>query len=203
MKNISVDRKGTKTIVTYERRNKPVKIYYNDKLYAKVDINKKTKKSNFERKFTAGILIFFAMVIGGSFFFEDTTVVKEVEAKVIEPIVIEKIVKVKDDTIPPILKKIALAESMNSHYCTEKLVVKRLCKKSEVGQVLRGVKDRQDIGKFQISLKFHKEQAEKMNLDLFKESDNEKYALWLFNNQGSVPWSASALGKNGWINKIK
>lgn len=191
-KNIQVIRRGSKTTVIYERKNKPVRIYYNDKLYAKMNINKTRvkKNDNSGKKFVVGMIIFFGMVIGGGFFFEDTTAIREAEAKEIV------IVKVKDDSIPPILKKISLAESMGSHFCTEKLVAKKLCKKSEVGQVLRGVIDRQDIGKYQISLRFHKEQAEKMKLDLFKESDNEKYALWLFENQGSTPWESS---KRNWV----
>src|SRR3990167_3229963 len=46
------------------------------------------------------------------------------------------------------------------------------------GEVLRGVKNPKDIGYCQINLFWHGETAEKMGLDLFKESDNITFANW-------------------------
>lgn len=192
MKNIKVIRNGTKTTVIYERKNKPVKIYYNDKLYAKVDINKrakKIKKDRTERNVIAGMIIFFIAVIAGGFFFEDTTAIKEAEAKEIpKPIVIEKIVKVKDDTIPPILLKIAKAESGNRHFDSQ-------------GNVVKGKVNNKDIGKFQLNETVWGKKAKELGYDIYTEKGNEQMALWIFEHYGSVPWKFSAYGKNGWINK--
>lgn len=188
MKNIRVVRSGSKTTVIYERKNKPVRVYYNDKLYAKVDINKKTKikKDNFEAKVIAGIIIFLGMVVGGSFFFEDATTIREAEAKEIpKTIVIEKIVKVKDDSIPPILKKIFDCESGGKHY-------------DKNGKVIRGKIDKADTGIAQINLRYHGAEAKRLGYDLMTESGNIGYAKYLLENFGTKFWSASA---KCWINK--
>lgn len=183
MKNIKVFRKGSKTTVIYERKNKPVRVYYNDKLYAKMDINKKVKKDNSERNFIAGIIIFIAMVIGGSFFFEDTTAIKQVEAK---EIVIEKIVKVKDDTVPPILKHIAECESGGKQF-------------DKNGKVIRGKVNRNDIGKFQLSETVWGKTAKQKGFDIYTKKGNEQMAMYLFENYGSTPWIHS---KSCWVKKM-
>lgn len=79
----------------------------------------------------------------------------------------------------PILEKIALCESGGNHFDVN-------------GEVLRGRKNSQDIGLFQINLFYHQSQAEKLGLNLFTEQDNITYALWLYNQQGTRPWLASA-----------
>ena len=63
------------------------------------------------------------------------------------------------------------------------------------GEVLRGVKNPKDIGACQINLFWNGAIAEKMGLDIFKESDNIIFANWLYGQQGSKPWSWS---KNCW-----
>lgn len=59
------------------------------------------------------------------------------------------------------------------------------------GEVLRGVKNSKDIGMCQINLFWNGAEAEKMGLDLFKESDNIKFANYLYSTQGSKPWDWS------------
>lgn len=61
----------------------------------------------------------------------------------------------------------------------------------KTGEVLRGVKNPKDIGMCQINLYWNGATAEKMGLDLFKESDNITFANWLYETQGSEPWSWS------------
>jgi len=79
--------------------------------------------------------------------------------------------------IPPILTKIALCESGNSHF--------------DANGVKRGKVNPLDIGRFQINLFYHEAQAKEMGLDLFDENDNEEYALYLYEKQGTRPWNPS------------
>jgi len=59
------------------------------------------------------------------------------------------------------------------------------------GEVLRGVVNNQDIGLFQINLKYHEQTALDMGLNLFDLDDNIKYGLNLLKNEGSKHWTAS------------
>lgn len=88
-------------------------------------------------------------------------------------------------TIPTILQAIAECESGNMHFRKD-------------GSVIRGIVDNRDIGRYQINLFYHGETAEKMGLDLFNEEDNETYAKWLYETQGTQPWNAS---KKCWQSK--
>lgn len=99
---------------------------------------------------------------------------------------------VENNELPPILKKIAQAESYNSHYCTIEIVKKHGCKSYEVGAVLYHVNTNGtiDVGKYAIN-SVHFATAVKMNLDVWDEEDNETFARHLFNTQGSEPWYAS------------
>lgn len=59
------------------------------------------------------------------------------------------------------------------------------------GNVLRGKINPQDIGMCQINLTYHQKEAEKLQLDLFKEKDNMLYAMHLYQTQGNKPWNWS------------
>ena len=80
--------------------------------------------------------------------------------------------------IPLALKEIARCESGNRHYLDN-------------GEVIRGKVNPQDIGKYQINLKYHGAKAKEMGLDLFTEDGNEQYALFLYKISGAQPWKAS------------
>ena len=90
---------------------------------------------------------------------------------------IRPIVVLTEIKVPPILWKIARCESNNTHWDGN-------------GEVLRGKVDKSDIGKYQISLKYHGKKAEAMGIDLFDEVGNERYAIYLLENYGNEPWSA-------------
>ena len=77
----------------------------------------------------------------------------------------------------PILERIAQCESQNRHF--------------ENGEVLRGKINPLDIGKYQINLKYHGSSSQALGLDLFKEKDNEEYARWLYEKEGTRPWKPS------------
>lgn len=76
------------------------------------------------------------------------------------------------------LAEIARCESGDRHYDSS-------------GEVIRGKVNPQDIGRYQINLRYHQKTAEAMGLDLFNEKDNEAYAEYLYSKQGAQPWSAS------------
>lgn len=98
------------------------------------------------------------------------------------------------DTITPVLKRIAQAESMNSHYCTDTLIKARMCAAGEKGQVLFNPNKNGtvDVGRYQINTYYWGEEATQLGLDVTKEKDNEKMAIWIYKNYGTEPWTASA-----------
>lgn len=105
--------------------------------------------------------------------------------------------------LPPVMQRIASAESMNSHWCTEKLVEHRMCEKSEIGQVLVGINVQKsgrkstDVGRFQINSDLWGAQATELGYNLYNEKDNVEMALWIYAHYGTDPWFSSK-GKNGW-----
>jgi hypothetical protein len=60
------------------------------------------------------------------------------------------------------------------------------------GSVLRGKVDNRDVGVMQINTGYHAVQAKKLGLNLLDINDNMAYARYLYNKQGTQPWSASA-----------
>lgn len=83
--------------------------------------------------------------------------------------------------IPAILQRIAFCESGGKQF-------------DENGNVIRSKTN--DIGKYQINL-MHYEEAKKLGLDIYKEPDNEAFAIELWNRNGTRDWSASAKCWNG------
>ena len=82
--------------------------------------------------------------------------------------------------LPPVMKRIAQCESGNKHY-------------KENGQVVTNANTNGtvDIGIFQINEKVWGKKAGELGLDLTKEEDNVKLAVWIFENFGSEDWYAS------------
>ncbi len=62
----------------------------------------------------------------------------------------------------------------------------------EDGSVLRGRVDARDTGVMQINTGYHQAAAVKLGLNLTVLEDNMAYARYLYNKQGTQPWSASA-----------
>ena len=80
--------------------------------------------------------------------------------------------------IPPILKKIAQCESHNRQF-------------DEKGQVVRGIVNHADVGKYQINMTVWADTADILGYDLLTEEGNEAMALELYRTQGVAPWLAS------------
>lgn len=59
------------------------------------------------------------------------------------------------------------------------------------GSVLHGKVDPRDIGVMQINTGYHGAEAKELGLDLNKLKDNMAFARYLYEKQGTKPWSAS------------
>ena len=93
--------------------------------------------------------------------YADREVIKEVEVKA------------------PVMERIAKCESGGKHFAPS-------------GQVIVNVNNNKtyDIGKYQINSIWNKKATE-LGYNLYIEKDNEAFAMWLYRNYGSEPWSAS------------
>ncbi|MCB9810189.1 hypothetical protein H6781_01155 [Candidatus Nomurabacteria bacterium] len=78
----------------------------------------------------------------------------------------------------PIMAEIARCESTFRH-------------ELEDGSVLRGRVDPADTGVMQINKRYHEATATAMSLDLDDIHQNMEYARYLYDTQGTQPWSAS------------
>lgn len=79
----------------------------------------------------------------------------------------------------PVMIQIARCESAFRH-------------KLEDGSVLKGVVDPADTGVMQINKRYHEKTAATMNLNLEDINQNMEYARFLYETQGTQPWSASS-----------
>lgn len=59
------------------------------------------------------------------------------------------------------------------------------------GDVLQGIVNHKDRGFGQINSYYHKEAADKLGYDLETAEGNILYTRWLYDKEGSQPWSAS------------
>ena len=87
-------------------------------------------------------------------------------------------IQVIDESLPPILVKIASCESSGEHFDSN-------------GQVKLGKKNPNDIGKFQINQTTWGRKAHELGYDIYDERGNEDMARWIFFNQGTGDWSLS------------
>jgi len=78
----------------------------------------------------------------------------------------------------PVLVEIARCESSFRHYDKD-------------GKVIRGKANKADIGIMQINEKYHTEAALKLGYDLSTVNGNVAYAKYLYDKEGTRPWSAS------------
>ena len=59
------------------------------------------------------------------------------------------------------------------------------------GKVLRGRKNPNDVGVFQINEDYHLAASKKLGFDIHTLEGNIAYAMWLLKRDGSKPWRAS------------
>lgn len=98
------------------------------------------------------------------------------EIQTVEDLITEK---AKADGIDPVLaNKIAFCESTMRQFDKD-------------GKVIRGVKNPDDVGLFQINESYHEKASEEMGYDIHTTEGNIDYALWLIKNEGVRHWKAS------------
>jgi hypothetical protein len=90
-----------------------------------------------------------------------------------------RVVIVQDDSLPPVLQRIAQCESRGQHFTRD-------------GQVVRGKQNRHDTGLFQINALVWGKKARDLGYDIHTREGNEQMARYLFEQYGSVPWQSSA-----------
>ena len=93
--------------------------------------------------------------------------------------IVDRLIRVHDEQhYPPVLEKVAYCETRKNHYNAD-------------GTVIRGRIDNDDIGEHQINQRYWGAVAEKLGYDLEDKFDNARMAIYIYNQQGLQPWSAS------------
>jgi hypothetical protein len=59
------------------------------------------------------------------------------------------------------------------------------------GEVLRGIRNPDDVGLFQINEDYHIKPSQNLGYDIHTTEGNIDYAMWLIKNEGSRHWKAS------------
>jgi hypothetical protein len=90
-----------------------------------------------------------------------------------------RVVLVKEDTLPPVMQRIAQCESRGQHFTKD-------------GKVVRGKRNPQDTGLFQINAVVWAKKAEELGYNIHTPEGNEQMARYIFENYGSAPWQSSA-----------
>lgn len=87
--------------------------------------------------------------------------------------------KAKENGIDPVLaEKIAYCESTDRQF-------------NEKGEVLRGLRNPDDVGLFQINEKFHLKRSQELGYDIYTTKGNIDYAMRLLKSEGSQHWDSS------------
>jgi hypothetical protein len=60
------------------------------------------------------------------------------------------------------------------------------------GSVYRGEQNNKDVGVMQINEHYHLEEAQALGFDLYTLQGNLAYARFLYDREGTAPWSSSA-----------
>lgn len=84
----------------------------------------------------------------------------------------------KSPEIPEIMKNIARCESGERQF-------------NQDGTVLRGQLNPHDVGYFQINEQYHLEKSKSLGYDIYSFDGNIRYALWLYEREGTRPWNWS------------
>lgn len=98
------------------------------------------------------------------------------------PLEVKAIDRVASEEIPAVLQRIAKCESGSQHFDPKTGQVRTEPNKN--GTV--------DIGYYQINETYWGKKAKELGLDLTREEDNKKMGQWIYENEGTGPWSASA-----------
>lgn len=88
-----------------------------------------------------------------------------------------------------------LIEKISAHYGVDGAVAldiarceSRLQQYHEDGSLVRGRKNRRDVGVFQINEKYHLERSRAEGFDIYTTVGNIGYAMWLMGRDGNRHW---------------
>jgi hypothetical protein len=123
--------------------------------------------------FTAGLVIALSAVLGGTTPASAATITPPVP----QPQTVEQYVETYFDD-EPIMVAIAGCESHFTQYDAD-------------GSVYRGKINNLDVGVMQINEHYHSATATKLGLDLYTIQGNTAYAQYLYQKEGTAPWSSS------------
>jgi hypothetical protein len=123
--------------------------------------------------FTAGLVIALSAVLGGT----TPASASAVTPPVPQPQTVEQYVA-NYFTDEPIMVAIAGCESHFTQYDAD-------------GSVYRGKINDLDVGVMQINEHYHGSTADKLGLDLYTIQGNTAYAQYLYQKEGTAPWSSS------------
>ena len=170
-------------------RQSPSQVYRMGKKAEKFSYDYKPRKAGWDKFMDRFEWIFKRLVLAGVLAFLGIMTYSITVEKLAHAMSVPNILEIPFESkrIPEILIRICKAESGLNHTLNGKVVTN----KNKDGTI--------DAGICQIN-SIHWEDAKKLGYDIMKEQDNWQYARHLFFTQGSVPWRASAYGKNGWIN---
>lgn len=106
----------------------------------------------------------------------------------------ETILLTQKTQIPPILLRIAKAETDDNQTCDDDAIKHHFCTMGDYGNVLVTVNSNKstDTGEFAINNYAWGAQAVKEGDDIYTEQGNQAFAIWLFYNYGTSPWSDSS-----------
>ena len=91
---------------------------------------------------------------------------------------LDRSVPASGEPLPAIFDRISYCESGGRQYDAN-------------GNVIRGVVNPNDVGKYQINLAVWGREAKKLGIDVFTEEGNEQMALMLYERHGTQPWNPS------------
>lgn len=94
---------------------------------------------------------------------------------------VDRHIEVPTREVPPVMKRIAKCESGDKHFDSRGNII-----------VNTNGGHSTDYGRYQINEFYWGKKAKELGLDIKKEKDNEKMAMWMYEQYGSVPWIHSA-----------
>jgi len=101
----------------------------------------------------------------------------------------EPIAEVREYTIPELIKEISVQYGIDPNLA---LGIARceshLQQYHEDGSLVRGLKNPNDVGVFQINEKYHLERSRAEGFDIYTPAGNISYAMWLMARDGDRHW---------------
>ncbi len=101
-------------------------------------------------------------------------------------------------SVRPLKNEKDIEAYMRKQYAGEPILVdiawceSRFRQFSEDGTIIRGEKNKADIGIMQVNEKYHTEDAKRLGIDIYTAEGNITFGKYLYKKYGTKPWSASS-----------